>query len=197
MQSVALASSLPMFNQSVPYEVESSGTHDERQRPATRTSAISERYFNTIGATLLVGRPFNASDAAAGSPVAIVNQRFSRARYGRVKARLASDCGCLPEAHRARGGGLSASCRTSLKAITATHPGWILWWYAPFRQRPGPRWSAGGLGFGRETSLPMLEMATIARTSVPSENLALAVRREIQAIDSGLVIGLGHRSVVR
>ena len=147
VQSVALASSLPMFNQSVPYEVESSGTHDERQRPATRTSAISERYFNTIGATLLVGRPFNASDAAAGSPVAIVNQRFASTVWPSESAlgkRLRLFTGATPGAWRRIVGG----CPTSLKAITAMRPEWILWCTCPFvrdlvRARPLVGWDSG------------------------------------------------------
>jgi predicted permease len=44
--------------------------------------AVDPGYFRALGAPLLAGRWFTASDAAGATPVAIVNQRFARRYFG-------------------------------------------------------------------------------------------------------------------
>src|SRR5262249_50053005 len=45
-------------------------------------NAVSPRYFETIGQTLVRGRPFAATDARGAPAVAIVNETFARRYLG-------------------------------------------------------------------------------------------------------------------
>jgi putative ABC transport system permease protein len=194
VECVALANSLPMFNTfRVPYELERTTRFNVEHLALASSVSISESYFRTLGATVLMGRAFTASDAGIGNPVAIVNQRFASTAWPGEHAlgkRLRLFTGGAPDAWRTVVGvasNIAQNDRTG-QAIDVVV-------YVPFRQRAGQRMSAGGLGFGRETSSPTLEMTVIARTTVPPESLATAFRQQIQTLDSNLVIGSGVGSI--
>jgi putative ABC transport system permease protein len=194
VESAALANSLPMFNTlRVPYELEATAPFDAQHRAVASSVIISESYFRTLGATVLMGRAFTATDADTGNPVAIVNQRFAATAWPGEHAlgkRLRLFTGGAPDAWRTVVGvasNIAQNDRTGQAMDVVV--------YLPFRQRAGQRMSAGGLGFVRETASPTLEMTVIARTSVPPESLATAFRQEIQTLDSNLVIGSGVGSI--
>jgi predicted permease len=195
VESAALASGLQvLYMPHVPYDLDGNSTLDDRHRPAVSSVIIGENYFRTLGATVLTGREFRSSDTGMVNPVAIVNQRFASMVWPGENVpgkRIRLFAGAEPDEWRTVVGIVSniaqAHYRTGPTVEAAV--------YVPFRQRPVRRSAAaGGLGFG-ETSSPILEMTTIVRTSVHPESLAAAFRREIQSIDSNLVIGSGYGSI--
>jgi putative ABC transport system permease protein len=194
VESVAIGSSLPMFPTArVPFELEGTSPLDDPHRPVVSSVVISESYFQTLGATVLIGRAFSASDAGGANPVVIVNHRFANTVWPGEHAlgkRLRLLMGATPDAWRTVVGIASNIVQNDRTGQTVDAVVYI-----PFRQTPGERRSAGGLGFGRETSSPLVEMTMFARTLVPPESLAISFRRQIQAIDSNLVIGSGVGSI--
>jgi predicted permease len=194
VESVALANSLPMLYPSrLAYELEGASSIDDRHRPIASSVVISEKYFQTLRATVLAGRAFNAADTNVADPVAIVSQRFASTVWPGENAqgkRLRLFSGATPGPWRTVVG-IASNIAQSHYGTAPTVNAVV---YIPFRQRPGQREGIGGLGFG-STSAPVLEMSMIARTFVPPESLARAFRREIQAIDADLVIGSGLGSI--
>ncbi len=133
--------------------------------------SITPDYFRTVGAAVIAGRDFNDFDRASAPPVALVNEWFAREQWPGVNPlgkRLRLFDGRNADAWRTVVGVTSNIVQTS---GVSDSPGAIM--YVPYRQRP----PAG--------------MNILALTRVPPGSLATAVRREIQAIDSGLDIGGG------
>jgi hypothetical protein len=50
-------------------------------RPQAQHHAVSDGYFEAMGATIVAGRPFNANDTPAGEPVVIINEEFARRHF--------------------------------------------------------------------------------------------------------------------
>src|SRR5262245_23599508 len=193
VESVAVASGLPMFNASAAYEVDGTAPVEEHHRPVVRSAVVGESYFQTLGAAMRAGRAFSSFDTAMTAPVVIVNERFASTMWPGGNAlgkRLRLFSGATPDAWRTVVGISSNIAQSNFRAVPTMEA--VV--YVPFRQRPSRRASAGALGFG-ETSLPGIEMTMLARTAVPPERLVMAVRREIQAIDANLVIGSGIGSI--
>lgn len=146
---------------------------DEQRRPTSLVITITPDYFRTVGATVISGRDFNDFDRESSPPVALVNERFARQQWPGAnplgkRLRLLDFYGRNAEAWRTVVGVTSNIVQTT---GVSDSPGAIM--YVPYRQRP----PAG--------------MNILALTRVPPGSLATAVRREIQAIDSGLDIGGG------
>jgi putative ABC transport system permease protein len=62
----------------------------ESDRPQAQHHAISDGYFEAMGATMLEGRAFNAQDSPAGEPVVIVNETFAK-RYFAARSPVGSE----------------------------------------------------------------------------------------------------------
>jgi predicted permease len=174
LDSVALADWLPgLLAARLPYEVSGSPAVDERYRPISFAITITPGYFRTVGAAVISGRDFNDFDRASAPPVALVNELFAREHWPGVNP--------LGKRLRLFEDGNAGAWRTVVGVtsnIAQTYsgcepPGGVV--YVPYRQRP-----------------PLFLFVNIlALTRVPPGSLAVSVRREIQAIDSGLDIGGG------
>ena len=77
VESVAVATSLPAGSAPRKRVMAEGILVDDFDRPAIGTLTVSPHYFETVGASLIAGRDFNARDDARGVRVAIVNQRFA------------------------------------------------------------------------------------------------------------------------
>jgi ABC-type antimicrobial peptide transport system permease subunit len=157
----------------LPYELAGSPGNDEQRRPTSFAIAITPDYFRTVGAAVISGRDFNDFDRESTPPVALVNERFALQQWPGVsplgkRLRLFDFYGRNADAWRTVVGVTSNIVQTS---GLSDAPGGIV--YVPCRQRA--------------TAC----MNILAFTRVPPGNLAITVRREIQAIDSGLDIGGG------
>jgi putative ABC transport system permease protein len=177
LDSVALADWLPGHGGPVlRYELAGAPAVDDQRRPISSVITITPNYFRTVGAAVISGRDFNDFDRESTEPVALVNGLFARQQWPGVsplgkRLRLFDYYGRNPEAWRTVVGVTSNIVQTD-GVPTSGSSGAIV--YIPYRQRP----SAAG-------------MNVLALTRVPPASLAGAVRREIQAIDSGLDIGAG------
>jgi putative ABC transport system permease protein len=173
LDSVALANSLPGLNTfPVPYELAGSPAVDEQHRPTSFALTITPDYFRTVGAAVISGRDFNDFDRTAAPPVALVSELFARAHWHGVNPlgqRLRLYDGPNADAWRTVVGIASNIVQQDW---AGNESGQVV--YVPYRQRP-----------------PAAFMNILALTRVPPGNLAVPVRREIQAIDSGLDIGAG------
>jgi len=78
IQAFAVASSLPA-TRATRYRFALDGREyaDIDEMPSVRRVAVSADFFATFGAGIARGRGFDTRDAAAGAPVAIVNERFA------------------------------------------------------------------------------------------------------------------------
>ena len=174
VDSVALADSLPgLYAPRLPYEIAGAPRMDEQSPPALATLVIGPDYFRTVGAAVLSGREFNDFDGLSGIPVVMVNQRFASKFWpgeDPLGRRLRLFDGKAPEAWRTVVGVASNIIQNDNSGQTFDP---VV--YVPYRQRP------------------RADMAMVAQTRVPPGTLVTAFRREIQAIDSELVIysGLG------
>lgn len=78
VRAAALASLLPAeTGRALPFEMEGQPPVNDRDRPTTQTSAISDDFFETYGVAPADGRGFTERDVAASEPVIMVNQRFA------------------------------------------------------------------------------------------------------------------------
>lgn len=176
VESVALASELPgLYAPRVAFEIDAAPPADEHNRPTVTAIVISPNFFRTVGARVLSGRDFNAFDRTPGIPVAIVNQRCAETFWpgeDPLGKRLRLFNGATPGEWRTVAGVASNIVQNDRTAQTFSPAV-----YLPFEQQPSGA------------------MAAVARTSVPPDTLAAAFRREIQALDSGAVIGSGYGSI--
>jgi predicted permease len=176
VESVALANNLPGFYAPrLPHELAGAPPVDEQRRPTVAAVVISPEYFSTLGARVLAGRAFNNADEPSGVPVAMVNQRFASTIWrgeDPLGKRLRLFDGKTPDSWRTVVGVASNIVQNDRTGQTFDP---LV--YVPFHQNPAR------------------DMAMIARTGVPPGTLATALRREIQALDSDLVIGSGLGSV--
>ena len=178
--SVALANYLPGLQASrLPYELAGSPAVDEQRRPVSFAIAITPDYFRTLGAAVISGRDFNDFDRASTPPVALVNEDFAREHWPGVsplgkRLRLFDFYGRNGDAWRTVIGVTSNIVQTYSGDGS---PGIV---YVPFRQRSPAFTSFANI---------------LALSRVPPGSLAVSVRREIRAIDSGLDIGAGGGAI--
>ena len=177
VDSVALSSSLPgLYAPRPPFELAGGRPEqDEERRPRVAAVAIGPGYFRTLGAAVLAGREFNDFDGVSGSGVAIVNQRFANQYWpgeDPLGKRLRLFEGKKPGGWKTVVGVVSNIVQNDATGQTF-HP--VI--YAPYWQEP------------------QADMIAIARTLMPPGSLTLAVQRDIQAMDSELVIGSGLGSI--
>jgi predicted permease len=76
--TAAIATALPLSGGAVrPVTIEGQPVVPAQTAPTVWTLTVSPRYFETMGVSLLRGRPFTDRDGLPQSEVAIVNQRFA------------------------------------------------------------------------------------------------------------------------
>lgn len=181
VDSVALTGSLPgLYAPRLPYELAGAPPSDPQRRPALAEVAIGPDYFRTLGAAVLSGRDFSQFDAASAIPVAIVNQRFAGQFWpgeDPIGKRLRFFSGKTADAWRTVVGVASNVIQNDTTGQTFDPVVYI-----PFRQEP-------------VADAPVTQMAVVARTRVNPAVLTPAFRREIQVIDSELLIYSGLGSV--
>ena len=169
VESIAFTSTLPTQPAPpLPYELVGTPAVDEQHRPTVSTLTISPGYFRTLGAAVVVGREFNERDGASGAPVVIVNQRFATRLWPSGNAlgqHLRLFDGTTQDGSTVVGivSNIAQNDRTGQRMDPLL--------YVPYRQKP------------------RLEgMDIVARTRVPPGSLAMAFRREVQAMDADLPI---------
>ncbi len=176
VDSVALADSLPgLYAPRLTYELAGAPPVDERRRPTLSAVVAGPDYFRTVAAAVLSGREFNDFDGPSGIPVAIVNQRFASQHWpgeNPLGKRLRLFDGKTADAWRTVVGVASNIVQNDGTGQTFEP---VV--YVPFRQKSSA------------------DMAVLARTRVPPGSLEAAFRREIQAMDSELVIYSGLGSI--
>jgi predicted permease len=176
VDSAVLADSLPgLYAPRLPYELAGAPPVDERGRPTLSAVVIGPGYFRTLGAAVLSGREFNDFDGPSGIPAVIVNQRFANQHWpgeDPLGKRLRLFDGKTADAWRTVVGVAS-------NIVQNDNTGQVFEpvVYVPFHQKPSA------------------DMAVLARTRVPPGSLESAFRREIQAMDSELVIYSGLGSI--
>ncbi len=120
-------------------------------------------YFRTLGAALLEGRDFAASDQPTSPPVAVVNQRFADTHWPGESS--------VGKRVRLRDGGDTGEWLTVVGVVSnimqtdPTRQYHVPLVYLPQRQSPTPAFWV------------------LAKTIVPPGTLSTAVRREIQSLD--------------
>jgi putative ABC transport system permease protein len=172
VDSVALADSLPgLYAPRLPFELAGAPPVDAHRRLTVAAVVIGPDYFRTLGAAVLSGREFNDFDEASRIPVAIVNQRFASQHWpteNPLGKRIQLFDGNKPSDWLTIVGVASNIVQNDNTGQTFDP---VV--YVPYRQRPATA------------------MAVLARTRVPPGSLVSSFRREIQAIDSDLVIYSG------
>jgi putative ABC transport system permease protein len=171
VESVAIADAFPTAgSRHIPYEIDGAQAVDEQKRPTVSTITVGSRYYQTLGATVLLGRDFNDFDEASSVPVVIVNERFARQVWP----------GEDPLGKRVQlFNGKSPAWRTVVGVVSdivqndLNRQEFSPLVYVPYRQRPSP------------------EMHVFIRTRVPPETLVQSVRRQVQSLDPRLPIWLG------
>ncbi|HZF07418.1 MAG TPA: ABC transporter permease [Thermoanaerobaculia bacterium] len=166
VKSTAFGDSLPLSRVSRIFRglrIENRPPRDPREQPEVMLSAVSPGYFRTLGTTLLRGRAFDARDASAAAPVAIVNRTLAHSFWGDedpIDKRLSiggqpwvTVVGMAADVHRE---GLTAAPKAEL--------------YRPFLQSPDP------YGF------------LAVRTAGDPALLTAAARREVRSLNAELPV---------
>jgi putative ABC transport system permease protein len=171
VESVATADTLPTWGSSkVSYQLAGEPPAEEGRRPRLSALKISPAYFRTLGASLLSGREFNDADVAAGVPVAIVNQLLAT-RFWPGEDPLGKRLRVFNEntAEPSLEPWLTVvGVASNIIQNDQTRQRFDPVLYLPYRQKPG------GAAW------------ILVRTSVPSNGLSNAFRREVQALDPNL-----------
>jgi putative ABC transport system permease protein len=176
VESVAFASQLPTWPvRRIAYELEGDAPVDIQRRRMVSALIVSPSYFRTLGTGLVSGRDFNEADGASGLSVAIVNRMFARLHWqgaDPLGKRLRMFDG-QPESGWVTVVGVAPDIVQNDPTRQALEP--LV--YVPSRQRP------------------VAAMWLIARTHLPSADIATTLRHEIQALDADLPIWLGPFSL--
>ena len=171
VESAATASVPPTEDAGLaPYELAGATPAVDESRPTVPALIVSPDYFRTLGAAIRFGREFNDFDQASAPPVVIVNQRFANGNWpgeNPVGKRLRLFREGRPEAWLTVVGVAS-----NIVQNDATRQDFEPLAYLPYRQRPQPQGN----------------MFVFARTRVPPESLAAALRREVNALDPALPV---------
>jgi putative ABC transport system permease protein len=175
VESTAITDFLPLPGQRLPpasYELDGEPVTERDQRSQTTSRVVvSPAFFRTLGTTLLSGREFTAGDVASSIPVAIVNQQFVNRHWpseNPLGKRLRLFRGRTPQPWLTVVG-VAPNLVQNGGGRQAFDPAV----YVPYRQTA----SVG--------------MWVIARTGVSPAGLAMAVRREVQALDAELPLSSG------
>jgi putative ABC transport system permease protein len=151
-----------------PYEIEHAAPVDEDRRPQLSAEVISPDYFRAMDVRILRGRAFTEADDAAGTRVALVNQRLAekfwpgddpigkrlRIYDNKVADPWVTVVGVAPNILQ--------------NDITVNEYDPLL--YLPYRQKT------------------LRDMSLMARTRVPPGTLGTAFRQTVQAIDEDMPI---------
>ena len=82
VEAATLSDGLPAAgNGSIPVQIAGKAYAQESDHPLAREGIVTPGYFETFQTSVINGREFNTGDAAAGQPVAIVNESFARAHF--------------------------------------------------------------------------------------------------------------------
>jgi predicted permease len=144
---------------------------DERTRPTTAMCVISPGYFRVLGASIIAGRDIRSSDRAADAPVVVVNQRFADLHWpgqsplGKRVRLFPASPGAPPTAWLTVVG-IASNIVQNDRRRQQSEP--VV--YVPYALQPQPN------------------MFTFARTRVPPDSLAAAVRREVYVMDPQLAV---------
>jgi len=136
---------------------------------AAQVFTTSSEYFRVLGASAISGRDFNDDDRTTTTRVAIVNQSFA--------ARFWPGASPLGQRLRLTSQGQSGEWRTVVGVVPnimqgdATRQSFKPLVYVPFRQQPLSR------------------AFFLMRTRVPADQVARAVRAEIQGLDPDVTLG--------
>ena len=169
VESIAIANRLPAASSvKFSYELAGASPVDQQRRPTLSAVIIGPAYFRTLGATTRSGREFNDADGLSAVPVAIVNHRFASNYWpgeDPVGKRLRLFEGQTPGAWLTVVGVVpniiqDGAARQEFDPLV----------YLPYRQRP------------------VRGAWVLARARVPAASLAMAFRREVQALDADLPI---------
>jgi predicted permease len=166
VESVALASSLPQAGApDWQFELEGQAPVERDRRPTVDGLIVSADYFRVLGAKVLRGRAFNASDGLPGKTAAIVNHAFLAKYWPKDDAvgkhlRLIHDDGEQPWLTVV---GICSDIRQDPSKVEMEPA-----IYVPYRQNAGS------------------STAIVARAKVPPATLANAFRQEVQAVDGNL-----------
>jgi predicted permease len=179
VHSVAVASAIPLDG-SDRRRLEIDGRPNEAgtELPEVAFVTISPRYFDVVGATVRRGRAFGETDGAAGSEVAVVNERFAAQHFPNgdpIGQRIRLVTGGGPAGAPAPAApppawltivGVSPTIRQG--NVQALEPDAVV--YTPFRQNPR--------GF----------MNILTRSHGDPAALAMPLRQEVQALDPDLPV---------
>jgi putative ABC transport system permease protein len=82
IQAAGVSNFLPLVpGWRVPFLLPGRPAPPSGQQPQVQYHSVSDGYFQTIGATIVSGRGFEARDVAAAQPVVIVNETFVRQHF--------------------------------------------------------------------------------------------------------------------
>lgn len=82
VESATLSDGLPAAgNGAIPVQIDGQTYADVNESPLAREGIVTAGYFDTFQTTVLSGREFRPADAAAGLPVAIINESFARTHF--------------------------------------------------------------------------------------------------------------------
>ena len=167
VESFGLASQLPMNGAFFwKFELEGKPAVDEEKQPGVAAVSVSPGYFATIGIPILRGRVFSATDGLAGKDAVIVNERFA-AKYWPGAEPMGKRIRLLWEGDRPwlTVVGVSRNYRQLDPQKEDIDP----MVYVPYREKPMPGY------------------AILTRAAAPA-SLTSALRKEVQAVDSGLPV---------
>jgi putative ABC transport system permease protein len=154
-----------------PFEVYGSSAVDEQHRPRTAVAVVGPDYFQTLGTRLLAGREFTDGDRAAAPSVAVVNERLAREQWpngGAVGQRV--------RLTNADGNGQWLSIVGVARDVI----------YDPRRQQVTPM-----VYVPYAQSSVRVDPWVQVRTVVAPEAVLGALRREVNRLDSDVVVWLG------
>ena len=129
---------------------------------------VSPRYFETIGQTLVLGRPFDARDARGGPAVAVVNETFASRYLGESPLGRRFD----PEA--------GSDFRVEIVGVVRD---------SPYEQVKDPPFSVFYTPYSQGPAyLETQNMVLEIRSSVPASVAARDVRGQIALLDSNIIV---------
>jgi putative ABC transport system permease protein len=170
VRASATSSALPGENGSWwPFEADGQAAEPDQHRPATQAITVSPGFFRAFGVSMLEGRGFLLTDAAAAQPVAIVNRRFVERFFpdGRALGR------------RVR----------LIEPEARTNPWRVIVGVAP-------NMFVGGSDLNRDWAVyvpleqhPMRAMSIVVRATGAPGVFSASLRQAVAAVDPGLPVG--------
>lgn len=174
VESVAFADILPTLGSvRLRFELEGSAPVEETSLPRVAAIVVAPKYFQTLGASLLSGRAFDATDRAAGIPTVIVNERFA-ARHWPGEDALGK----------------------RLRLYDQADLSWfnVVGVVSNIVQNDTTRQSFDPVVYLPHAQRPRADMWVVARTRLPPERLRADFRRVLEALDPDVPIRFGPYS---